>query len=138
MHAPKVSIITATLNAAHTLPHTLDSILEQDYAHIEHIIIDGKSSDSTLDLIESYRPKYRAKGYELRVSSDKDNGIYDAMNKGLALASGEIVGFLNADDFFAKDCVVSLIVWGFAQSLHPPIFTKLNEARVSPVHGSSK
>lgn len=115
MHAPKVSIITATLNAAHTLPHTLDSILAQDYAHIEHIIIDGKSSDGTLDLIESYRPKYRAKGYELRVSSDKDNGIYDAMNKGLALSSGEIVGFLNADDFFAKDCVVSLIVWGFAK-----------------------
>lgn len=115
-HTPlTISIITATLNAAHTLPNTLDSILAQDYAHIEHIIIDGKSSDDTLALIESYRPKYHKKGYELRVSSQKDNGIYDAMNRGLALASGEIVGFLNADDFFAHSKVASLIAWGFSK-----------------------
>ena len=100
---PKISIITATLNTAHTLPGTLDSILAQDYAHIEHIIIDGIRSDNTLTLIESYRPKYALKGYELKVSSQKDSGIYDTMNKGLALASGAIIGFLNADDFFAAN-----------------------------------
>lgn len=112
---PKISIITATLNAAHTLPSTLDSILAQDYAHIEHIIIDGKSSDDTLTLIESYRPKYALKGYEFKVSSQKDSGIYDTMNKGLALASGAIIGFLNADDFFAHSKVISLIAWGFSK-----------------------
>ncbi len=115
LSAPKISIITAALNAAHTLPSTLDSVLAQDYAHIEHIIIDGKSSNNTLDLIESYRHKYHTKGYELHVFSQKDRGIYDAMNKRLQLASGEIVGFLNADDFFAQNNVASLIAWGFAK-----------------------
>ncbi len=115
MLAPKISIITATLNAAHTLKSTLDSILSQDYDNIEHIIIDGKSSDDTLSLIESYREKYHQKGIALKVLSQKDNGIYDAMNKGLNLASGDIIGFLNADDFFAHNKALSLIAWGFSK-----------------------
>ena len=115
---PKISVITVTFNAAQTLSMTMDSILAQDYSNVEHIIVDGKSNDNTIELVESYRQKYYTKGYELHIISQKDNGIYDAMNKGIQLASGTILGFLNADDFYAKNNVISLIAWGFAKPEH--------------------
>ncbi|TLD96858.1 glycosyltransferase [Helicobacter jaachi] len=111
--SPKISIITATFNVAHTIKHTLDSVIMQDFSDFEHIIIDGKSSDNTLEIIESYRAKYAQKGIALRILSERDNGIYDAMNKGLKHARGQIVGFLNADDFFASNLVLRFIAWGF-------------------------
>lgn len=111
----KISIITATFNSAKTLRATLDSVLKQDYANIEHIIIDGKSSDDTLAIAQSYEKLYANKGFEFKIFSERDNGIYDAMNKGLARATGEIIGFLNSDDFFASKYIASLIAWGFAK-----------------------
>lgn len=108
-----ISVITATFNSQKTISYTLDSILSQDYPYIEHIIIDGNSSDSTLDIIRSYHPKYWDKKITLKVLSEKDKGIYDAMNKGLKLASGKIVGFLNSDDFFADNFCLSNIAQAF-------------------------
>ncbi|STO97507.1 glycosyltransferase family 2 protein [Helicobacter canis] len=110
---PKISLITTTFNSATTISSTLESILAQSYTDFEHIIIDNQSSDSTLSIIESYRPQYRAKGVSLQVFSQRDLGIYDGMNKGLEKARGEIVGFLNADDFFASKLVLEFIAWGF-------------------------
>lgn len=110
---PKISLITTTFNSAATIASTLESILAQSYTDFEHIIIDNQSSDSTLSIIESYRPQYRAKGVSLQVFSQRDLGIYDGMNKGLEKARGEIVGFLNADDFFASKLVLEFIAWGF-------------------------
>lgn len=110
---PKISLITTTFNSAATIASTLDSALAQSYTDFEHIIIDNQSSDSTLSIIESYRPQYRAKGVSLQVFSQRDLGIYDGMNKGLEKARGEIVGFLNADDFFASNLVLEFIAWGF-------------------------
>ena len=110
---PRISLITTTFNSAATIANTLDSALAQTYDDFEHIIIDNQSKDKTLSIVESYRPNYISKGVGLKVFSQKDNGIYDGMNKGLEKAQGEIVGFLNADDFFASNQVLEFIAWGF-------------------------
>jgi glycosyltransferase involved in cell wall biosynthesis len=100
----KVSIITATYNRAGTLRDTLESVLQQDYPNIEHIVIDGASTDNTLEVVAAYkRPN-------LTVHSSPDNGVFDALNKGLELATGDIVGFLHSDDFFANKHIISTVV----------------------------
>ncbi|MCU0321386.1 MAG: glycosyltransferase [Chitinophagaceae bacterium] len=99
----KVSIITATYNSASTVADTLESVKVQTYGHIEHIIVDGLSKDNTLALVQ-------ASSNVSKVISEKDNGIYDAMNKGIAITSGDIIGILNSDDFFAHENVVKEVV----------------------------
>ena len=95
----KISIITATYNSGKTLRDTLESVLSQTYGDFEHLIIDGGSSDNTLDIVKEYEPRYVGR---LRWISERDRGIYDAMNKGIALATGEVVGILNSDDFYTS------------------------------------
>ena len=95
-----VSIITVCYNSEKTIRRTLESVLEQTYHNIEYIIVDGKSSDGTLDIVEAFREKFHRKGYSFRVVSEKDNGIYDAMNKGIGLAAGQLVGIINSDDWY--------------------------------------
>lgn len=99
----KISIITVAFNAIDTLADTLQSVAAQTYGEIEHIIIDGASTDGTQELIA------RHPGRVSRFISEPDNGIYDAMNKGLALATGEVIGFLNADDVYANDEVLQRV-----------------------------
>lgn len=89
---PKISVITVTFNAARTLQATLDSVVKQDYHRLEHIVIDGGSTDGTLDIIRSNAARLAS------WASEPDGGIYDAMNKGVAKATGDWVIFLNADD----------------------------------------
>jgi len=90
----KVTLITVAYNSASTIADTLASVATQSYPDIEHIVIDGLSKDATMDIV-------RTRGQHLsRVVSEPDKGIYDAMNKGLKLATGDLVGFLNADDVF--------------------------------------
>lgn len=103
----KVSIITACLNNAATIETTIRSVLTQDYPNIEYIIIDGASIDGTQDIITKHKDKLGT------FVSEKDKGIYDAMNKGLAKATGDIVGFLHADDFYPASNVISNIVKTF-------------------------
>src|SRR5688572_22673033 len=92
--APLVSVVTVTFNAARTLQATIDSVVKQDYPRLEHIVVDGGSTDGTVDII-------RANALRLASwSSEPDGGIYDAMNKGAAKATGDWVIFLNADDAF--------------------------------------
>lgn len=100
----KISIITATYNSAATIKDTLISVNNQDYPNIEHIIIDGNSSDNTLDIVREYGKRVTT------IVSEPDKGIYDAMNKGIRAATGDIVGILNSDDFYAYDDVISKIV----------------------------
>lgn len=102
----KVSIITTTYNSAKTVADTLRSVVSQTYIHIEHIIIDGASKDDTLKIVSQY-PSVS------KVISEPDKGIYDAMNKGIQLATGDIIGILNSDDFYTNNEVVSLIVSNF-------------------------
>ena len=102
----RISIITATYNSERTLRNTLDSVLTQDYHGYEHIIIDGGSTDNTLAIIREYEPSFAG---HLRWISEPDHGIYDAMNKGIRMAKGEVVGILNSDDFYASNSVLSEI-----------------------------
>ncbi|HEX8529923.1 MAG TPA: glycosyltransferase, partial [Cytophagales bacterium] len=92
----KVSIITVVYNAINTLGSTINSVLTQQYGDIEYIIVDGNSKDGSRELIESTAAKH-----PVRWVSEPDKGIYDAMNKGIRMATGDIVGILNADDFYA-------------------------------------
>ena len=101
-----VSIITAAYNSAKTIKDTLESVKNQSYPHIEHVIIDGASKDNTLNIVAEY-PSVS------KVISEPDNGIYDAMNKGIQLVSGDIVGILNSDDFYSHSAVISKVVQCF-------------------------
>ncbi|MPW86995.1 glycosyltransferase, partial [Moraxella catarrhalis] len=90
----KVSVITACFNSEKTIEDTILSVLHQTYKNIEYIIIDGASTDSTLEIIQKYRDQIAC------VMSEKDKGIYDAMNKGIKRSSGDIIALLNSDDFY--------------------------------------
>lgn len=104
----KISVITVCYNSAETIGHTLRSVREQTHSDIEHIIVDGGSKDNTLGVIE-------AEGQHVaKVVSERDKGIYDAMNKGIELASGEIVGFINADDFYASPDSLAIVAAAFS------------------------
>lgn len=106
----KISIITATWNSSATLRDTMESVLSQTYSDIEHIIVDGGSSDNTMEIVRELEPRYLG---HLRYVSEQDKGIYDAMNKGIAMATGDIVGILNSDDFYTSDSILSAVVSAF-------------------------
>ena len=104
MHATlMISVITVCYNSASTLERALKSVTMQDWPHIEHLVIDGGSTDNTLDILGHYKDQLAY------LMSEPDDGIYDAMNKGLARATGDVVCFLNADDEYASDKVLSLV-----------------------------
>lgn len=100
----KVSIITVTYNSEKTLRGTIESVISQDYKNIEYIIIDGASTDGTVDIVKSYGNKIS------KFLCEEDKGIYDAMNKGIKLATGDVVGLLNSDDFYVTNNVISTVV----------------------------
>ncbi|CAC9483898.1 Glycosyl transferase, family 2 [uncultured Gammaproteobacteria bacterium] len=100
----KISIITVVYNNQNTINNAIDSVLNQTYENIEYIIIDGASTDGTVDIVKSYGNKID------KFISEPDNGIYDAMNKGIVLATGDIIGILNADDFYADNTVLATVV----------------------------
>ena len=99
----KISIITAVFNAAGTIEDTILSVARQTYPDVEHIVVDGRSTDPTLEIVKRHHAKLA------KVVSEPDNGVYDAMNKGLALASGGVVGFLNADDIYMHPDVLAKV-----------------------------
>lgn len=116
----KVSIITATYNSAKTISDTLKSLNEQTYPDIEYIIIDGGSKDNTLSLIKSSCSRVSV------IISEPDKGIYDALNKGILSATGDIVGFLHSDDFFAYPDAVKDIVDAMRESNADAVYGDLN------------
>src|SRR5664280_70519 len=103
----KVTIITATYNSASTIEKCLSSVNLQKYYDIEHIIVDGESKDNTLDIINSHPGRVK------KIISEPDKGIYDALNKGIKIATGDIIGILNSDDFFSDDLVIDNLVKAF-------------------------
>lgn len=105
----KISIITVTYNSAATLAHTLKSVNSQDYNDIEHVLVDGGSTDETVSIIQAYP-------HVAKWVSEKDKGLYDAINKGIGMASGDVIGILNSDDFFSGNHIVSLIANAFKQN----------------------
>src|ERR1035437_3828099 len=100
----KASIITAAYNSSLTIEDTIKSVLDQDYPDIEYIIIDGGSTDGTMDIVNKYKDRIA------KIVSEKDEGMYDAMNKGIKLATGDVIGILNSDDVYTSNDVIRTIV----------------------------
>ena len=105
-----ISIITATYNSAKTINDTIKSVLCQTNKDFEYIIVDGGSTDETIDIVKSYESEFSGK---LKWVSEKDKGIYDAMNKGIKMASGDIIGILNSDDYYTSDDILQTIADAF-------------------------
>ena len=115
----KISIITVTFNSAVTLEQTIQSVLNQSYKNIEYIIVDGNSTDSTLEIIEKYKNKIST------FVSEKDKGLYDALNKGIALATGDVIGILHSDDFYTSNTVIEQYVDLFTTSGADAVYSDL-------------
>lgn len=101
----KISVITVAYNSENCIGKTIESILAQTYENIEYWVIDGKSSDRTVEIAESYRKFLEARRITYKIISEPDGGIYDAMNKGIRLAGGDIIGLLNSDDTYEPDAL---------------------------------
>lgn len=116
----KVSVVTVTYNSAETIEDTIKSVINQDYNNIEYIIIDGVSNDNTLQIVDKYKHKIA------KVISEKDAGIYDAISKGINLATGEVVVALNSDDMYASNDVISSVVEVFKNTHADAVYGDLN------------
>jgi glycosyltransferase len=117
---PKITIITVAFNAAKTLERCIQSVIAQQYDNIEYIIIDGASADNSAQIFEKYRNRIDA------LVSEPDNGLYDAMNKGINLANGDVIGLLNADDFYADGNVLTEIAHTFATTDIDAVYADLD------------
>lgn len=106
----KVSLLTVTFNSIMTLRDTIKSVLTQSYSNIEYIIVDGQSEDDTVAVIREYESSFNG---QLKWVSEKDTGLYDAMNKGLLMATGDIVGIINSDDFYHRNDIITKVAEAF-------------------------
>lgn len=116
----KISLITVAFNAGNTIERCIQSVIRQTFKNVEYIIIDGVSTDSTIQVIDQY------KEYINIFLSEPDHGIYDAMNKGIRLATGDVVGLLNADDFFKDNSILGTVAETFKQQNTPIIYGDLD------------
>lgn len=133
----KVSIITVCYNSERTIEDTLISIRDQSYSSIELIVVDGGSTDNTLKILRKYSDLVS------KVISEPDRGLYDAMNKGLSIANGEIIGFLNSDDYYPNNNVIGNVVREFSEYKVDAVYSNLNyvdfsNTRITRVWVSSK
>ena len=122
----KISLVTVTYNSSLTLPYTILSVLSQTYYNVEYIIVDGESKDSTVEIIKKYESGFNGR---LKWVSEKDGGLYDAMNKGIRMSSGDIIGFLNSDDYFTTDLVLQKIVNEFEDASLDAIYGDVHFVR---------
>tara|TARA_B100000686_G_scaffold345249_1_gene429481 strand:+ start:9299 stop:10030 length:732 start_codon:yes stop_codon:yes gene_type:complete len=106
----KISIITISYNSASTIRSTLNSVINQTYKNVEHIVVDGGSIDNTIEICNNYP-------HISKIISEKDKGVYDAFNKGLSMSTGEIIGFLNSDDIFDNNDTLRIIVDEFNKDI---------------------
>lgn len=116
----KVSIITVTYNSANTILDTVQSVLEQTYTDIEYIIVDGKSTDNTIEKLAPFKEKIS------KIVSEKDRGMYDGLNKGIDMATGDIIGILNSDDFYTDSGVIKEVVDMFLSTKCEALYADLD------------
>ena len=109
----KISVITVTFNSATTVRDTIESVLRQEYQDYEYLVIDGGSKDNTIDIVKEYEPKF---GGRMRWISEKDKGMYDGINKGIRMATGDVVGIINSDDFYHRTDIFSIISESFEEN----------------------
>lgn len=107
---PWITLITVSYNSAETIKDTIESVLSQSYNQIEYIIVDGLSKDNTKQIVNSYLKAFKDRGFKFNFISEKDSGLYDAMNKGVLASSGEIIGIINSDDFYSNNIVIEKVV----------------------------
>ena len=100
-----ITVITVCRNSSATIKRSIESVLTQNYDDIEYLIIDGASNDDTMDIVTSYEGAMKDRGYAYRYISEPDKGMYDAMNKGIAMADGDLIGILNSDDWYEPDAL---------------------------------
>lgn len=122
----KVSIITVAFNSGRTLADTFRSVLAQTYNDIEYIVVDGGSKDNSLNIIREWEPRFNGR---MRWISEKDKGIYDAMNKGFQMATGDVVGIINSDDFFTSNDIVERFVPEFSDETIDAIYGDVHFVR---------
>lgn len=103
----KISLVTVTYNSGKTLSDTIASVLSQTYINIEYIVVDGLSQDNTIEIIKEHEPQFKGR---MKWISEKDNGLYDAMNKGIRMATGDVIGIINSDDFYHRNDVIEKVV----------------------------
>lgn len=120
-----VSIVTVCYNSELTIRQTIESVLSQTYPEIEYIIIDGASKDNTVKIAEEYTTRFAEKGYIYKILSEKDNGIYDAMNKGIKLTSGEIIGIINSDDWY-EPIAIETAVKAYKENKYDMFYADIN------------
>lgn len=109
----KISVITVTYQSGATVRDTIESVLKQEYQDYEYLVIDGGSKDNTIDIIREYEPKF---GGRMRWVSEKDKGMYDGINKGIRMATGDVVGIINSDDFYHRTDVFEIINKSFEEN----------------------
>lgn len=126
----KISIITITFNSKNCIQHCLNSILQQSYEDIELIIVDGQSQDNTFSIVEDLLDSYSNK----ILISESDNGIYDALNKGIKLSNGDVLGFVHSDDLLASPLIVSEIVEKISKENLDGVYGNLNYVQKSNVN----
>src|ERR1035437_7785649 len=114
----KISIITVAYNSDLFIQHTIESVLAQTYPNIEYIVVDGFSKDNTVDIIKEYEPHFNGR---MRWVSEKDRGMYDAMNKGIRMATGDVVGIINSDDFYHRNDIIAKIAKAFEDDTNQAI-----------------
>lgn len=128
----KVSLITVSYNSAKTIADTIKSVQSQTYKDIEYIVVDGNSSDGTIEIVKQFLDSAKdvsqdaSQGVVTKFLCERDKGIYDAMNKGLSLATGDIIGVLNSDDFYCSNDVVEKVVRAFQQNNTDCLYGDLN------------
>lgn len=106
----KITVITVTYNRAYVIKDAIEGVLKQKYKNYEYIVVDGASSDNTIEILKEYEPKFDGR---MRWISEPDKGLYDAINKGIRMATGDVVGIVNSDDYFHRDDTLDVIANAF-------------------------
>ncbi len=127
MEGPLISIITVAYNSAATIEKTIKSVLDQTYQNYEYYIIDGESSDDTVEIAKKYENLFSGR---MHIISEKDTGIYNAMNKGIKLCKGEVIGIVNSDDRYASE-TLACVAWKYIEENHPFLIINGDMVRVS-------
>lgn len=121
----KLTLITVSYNSGKTIRDTLESVLNQSYKEIEYIIIDGLSEDDTVEIVKEYEDKFLKTSKEFKYTSEKDKGLYDAMNKGIKMATGDIIGIINSDDFYVSESTIEKIINEFKRTNCDSLYSDL-------------
>ena len=135
---PLISVITVCYNSKNTIERTFKSILNQTYPNIEYIVVDGKSTDGTIELIKEYEKYFQKRNITFKWISEPDKGIYDAMNKGLTMATGELIGIINSDDYYensALEIVATEYLKDSSYDVYHGLLKYYNSGKLSMIKG---